>query len=107
MSTIIHTSELELGDVYVTYSSMGRDRAGEAQVRKVTGRRMMNVIESYVILETHALDGTRRGEISIRRDLPVERLDELNGAYELVEIAQAMMPGDHVLFAQHGGKFYA
>lgn len=107
MGTIIQAAELNVGDLYVTYSSTGRDRAGEAEVRQITGRRVVRSVETYAVLETLALDGTRRGEISLRAEHSVERLDSAGSVADLTAALQYMPSGDTLFVAYFEGRYYA
>ena len=106
MSTIIQASELEIGDLYVTYSALGRDGAGEARVRQVTGHRTIRIAETYQVLETLALDGTRRGEMSLRADKSVERLDPVGSVGDLVMGLKYLPMGNQQLIVAHDGRLW-
>lgn len=81
MGTVIQASELTVGDLYREYSSL----VGPI-IRRVTGRRIVRTVETYEVLTTEALDGTRRGEISLRADVSVERLEPM----QLDELTESM-----------------
>lgn len=76
MGEVIQARELEVGDLYRTYSALPRDTGGSCTVRRVVSRRVLRTVESYEVLETASIDGRGlRGEISLRSDVAVERLE--------------------------------
>lgn len=81
MGQIIQAAELQTGDLYRQYSSL----VGVV-IRRVTGRRTVKTAETYEVLTTEALDGGQRGEISLRADVTVERLESVN----LMDLAGSM-----------------
>jgi hypothetical protein len=105
MGTVVHASELAVGDLYRTYSALGRDGAGEMFVRRVTARRTIKTVETYEVLDTEAVDLGRRGVISLRGDTVVERLDEIL-ATEIHETLKVLCIGESLNITYDGGRFW-
>lgn len=106
MGTVIQASELAIGDLYRVHVGPFGGQPGMAIVRIVTNSRMVKTVETYQVLETTALDGTRRGEISLRADLAVERLNEISKA-EIVAGLDYLPSGDQLNIVYFEMRFYA
>lgn len=106
MGTVIQANELEVGDLYRDYNSGSRLTPGGAIIRKVTGSREHTFTETYTVLETEDIEGRNlRGEISLRRELAVERLDEISEANIGSEL-RGMYPGDQLNIVYYDMRFW-
>lgn len=106
MGTVIQASELEVGDLYRAYRIPSRIEPGGSIIRKITGARTVRTSETYRVLETRAIDGTQRGEISLRADISVERLDTAGTPAEIADTLSYMMPGEQLNIVYAEGRFW-
>lgn len=108
MGTIIQTSELQIGDLYREYSSFPHDRAGGYRVRKVTGQRTVVACGAqYQVLETENIACEwSYGEISLRSDRSVERLDEVDSLDNLMISMKYALLGEQFNVVYADGQYW-
>jgi len=106
MGEIIQASELGIGDLYRDYRSHSRFGPGGPQVRQVTGKRTVRTVETYEVLETLDIQGRGlRGEISLRTDVPVEKLEPLS-LREVTDWLPHMEMGESETITMFEGRFW-
>ena len=107
MGNMMQANELEPGDLYREFRPHSAAFGpGGAHVLMVTGRRTVRYAETYQVLETTSIDGRNlRGEISLRTDQTVERLDRVD-LREVTELLKVAQPGETVAATYYDGWFW-
>lgn len=106
MGHIIQAAELEIGDLYREYLSSNRYGPGRTYVRKVTGSRTVRTSETYQVLTTMDVEGKGlHGEISLRADMSIEKLEEIYLA-EVNEVLTGLSPGEQLNIVYAEGRFW-
>ncbi|AER48698.1 hypothetical protein SEA_BANANAFISH_77 [Mycobacterium phage Bananafish] len=103
MAVITDASKLEVGDILAPVPSTLR----MGDVRRVTGLRTVRGVETYQLVEFEGVDGTGRGEISLRSIMLVTVLhpvlpEELPGMLAEVEPGESFQ-----VYRGKDGVFYA
>lgn len=106
MGQIVQASELETGDLYREYRAGNRLGPGGACVRRVTGSRTVRTVETYAVLTTTDVEGRGlHGEMSLRADLSIEKLDRVD-IREVVEVLKIARPGETISATYCDGGFW-